>query len=91
MIGLEDEDDVGGNVNEVKADLGIANAFVAKVQGLPWVLDIPKEWEHPLEYKDMSEAYPTFIDWLEVPENNSNWYEPDENNTSIYRYRTESQ
>ena len=74
-----------GSTYEVKADLGIENAFVAKVQGLPWVLDLPKEWEHPLEYKDMSEAYPTFIDWLEVPENNSNWYKTNANDAFIYR------
>lgn len=28
--------------------------------GLPWAINIPYEWEHPLEYMDIKYAYPNF-------------------------------
>ena len=61
----------------------VLSPFTVKDQNLPWVLDLPVNWEHPLENKDISQAYPQFIDWLENPESNSDWYD-DQTNLFIY-------
>lgn len=66
----------------------VLSPFTVKDQNLPWVLDLPVIWEHPLENKDISQAYPEFIDWLENPESNSDWYD---NGTPLFIYSPQPQ
>ena len=66
----------------------VLSPFTVKDQNLPWVLDLPVIWEHPLENKDISQAYPEFIDWLENPESNSDWYD---DGTPLFIYSPQPQ
>lgn len=66
----------------------VLSPFTVKDQNLPWVLDLPVIWEHPLENKDISQAYPEFIDWLENPESNSDWYD---DKTLLFIYPSQPQ
>lgn len=62
----------------------IANgAYFINENGMPWAINIPYEWEHPLEYMDIKYAYPNFhsfvtssgalnTDWFTVEKNNTN-------------------
>ncbi len=43
---------------------------------LPWALDISGEWKHPLERRDILEAYPNMSTWIETSGNsNQNWHQ----------------
>lgn len=44
-------------------------------QGLPWAVEIPELWSHPVEQVDLAEAYPEFIDYvLSAGNQNKTWY-----------------
>ena len=58
--------------------------FNVKGQGLPWVLDLPSDWQHPIENSDMNDAYPKFIPWLKAPSNHSDWYKSQMRSDYIY-------
>jgi LruC domain-containing protein len=38
------------------------------------VLDLPANWQHPIESQDIAKAYPDFINWLNTPAEYANWY-----------------
>jgi LruC domain-containing protein len=51
--------------------------YFINANGMPWALNIPYEWEHPVEYMDVKYAYPNFhsfvtssgglnVDWFTV-------------------------
>lgn len=66
-------------------DADLQRAFVVKDQNLPWVLDLPASWQHPLETQDISRAYPLFIDWLENPNQHADWYKNNTQSQFIYQ------
>ena len=50
---------------------------------MPWAINIPYEWQHPVEYMDVKYAYPEFhsfvtssgalnVDWFTVEKSNTN-------------------
>ena len=44
-------------------------------QGLPWAVEIPELWSHPVEQVDLALAYPEFIDFvLSGGTQNKTWY-----------------
>lgn len=54
--------------------------YFINANGMPWAINIPYEWEHPVEYMDIKYAYPDFhrfvtssgqlnIDWFTVENN----------------------
>ncbi|KAB0480087.1 LruC domain-containing protein [Vibrio chagasii] len=43
--------------------------------GLPWALDIPMSWSHPLERIDTTDAYPDIIEWAQSGgAKNNTWF-----------------
>lgn len=57
--------------------------YFINANGMPWALNIPYEWEHPLEYMDIKYAYPNFhsfvtssggldVDWYTVEKSATN-------------------
>jgi LruC domain-containing protein len=57
--------------------------YYINVNGMPWAINSPYEWEHPVEYMDIKYAYPDFhsfvtssgalnIDWFTVEKSVSN-------------------
>ena len=43
--------------------------------GMPWALELPSLWDHPVEGVDLVDAYPQFIDYvLSMGGLSSNWY-----------------
>lgn len=72
------------DVGAYSVDADFQNAFVVKDQNLPWALDLPATWQHTLENKDISLAYPLFINWLENPNQNTDWYKTNINEAFIY-------
>jgi len=43
--------------------------------GLPWALNLPVDWHHPLERVEITEAYPEFAAWAESGgTENKDWY-----------------
>ncbi len=49
--------------------------------GLPWALEVGTRWDHPIEYRDVSHAYPLFQDFATSNgQSSSYWYNP-ENST----------
>jgi len=51
---------------------------------LPWVLDLPANWEHPRERSDISEAYPDFYSWATDNNTNTDWYQTNINSNAIF-------
>jgi LruC domain-containing protein len=50
---------------------------------LPWALLIPEPWDHPIEARSITEAYPRFVDWVESSGSEwSDWYLPENANQS---------
>ncbi len=46
--------------------------------GMPWALQIGNEWQYPLEFKDITDAYPLFETYVTSSGVDSkNWYLPD--------------
>ncbi len=41
-----------------------ATSFVSQ-SGLPWALELPALWHHPIEKMDLVEAYPGFVDFVQ--------------------------
>ncbi|AUI85687.1 hypothetical protein BS333_04485 [Vibrio azureus] len=50
---------------------------------MPWVINIRDNWDHPIEYIDISLAYPNFPAWVTSSgATNTNWYQsPDSSKT----------
>jgi len=57
--------------------------YFINANGMPWAINIPYEWEHPVEYMDIKHAYPDFhnfvtssgiqnVDWFTVEKSNTN-------------------
>ena len=57
--------------------------YFINANGMPWAINIPYEWEHPVEYMDIKYAYPDFhsfvtssgglnVDWFTVEKSNTN-------------------
>lgn len=65
-------------------DADINSPFNVTEQRLPWVLDLPLDWLHPIENRDINDAYPTFVDWLIAPESHSDWYQKQRQNEYIF-------
>lgn len=64
------------------SNAGIGEYFI-NANGMPWAINIPYEWEHPVEYMDIKYAYPNFhsfvtssgasnIDWFTVENSATN-------------------
>lgn len=41
-----------------------AGKYFVNANGMPWAINIPYEWAHPLEYMDIKFAYPDFHDFV---------------------------
>lgn len=77
--------DLGPSYSAIYAvDADLNAPFNVTDQRLPWVLDLPIDWLHPVESRDMNDAYPTFVDWLTTPELHTDWYKEQRNNEYIY-------
>lgn len=57
--------------------------YFINANGMPWAINIPYEWQHPVEYMDVKYAYPEFhsfvtssgalnVDWFTVEKSNTN-------------------
>ena len=57
--------------------------YFINANGMPWAINIPYEWKHPVEYMDIKYAYPDFhsfvtssgelnVDWFIVEKSNAN-------------------
>lgn len=57
--------------------------YFINANGMPWAINIPYEWKHPVEYMDIKYAYPDFhsfvttsgelnVDWFTVEKSNTN-------------------
>lgn len=60
-----------------KEDASIAGGskYYRTHNNLPWALEIPSSWNHPLEKISIEEAYPKIIDWAESDGlTNTDWY-----------------
>ena len=57
------------------------NEYYQTSNGLPWALDIPASWSHPLERKDACAAYPNIVNWAQSGgEQHTNWFSSPELN-----------
>lgn len=51
------------------------NKYYKTINGLPWAIDIPGDWEHPIEHEHLTDAYPSVLDWGKSNGKNSqSWY-----------------
>ena len=49
--------------------------FYVSADNLPWLIDVPDAVEYPKEFIDISEAYPTFANWVQSGGTaNMDWY-----------------
>jgi LruC domain-containing protein len=57
--------------------------YFINANGMPWAINIPYEWSHPLEYMDVKYTYPNFhsfvtssgelnVDWFTIENSNTN-------------------
>jgi LruC domain-containing protein len=53
--------------------------YFKTIDNLPWVLEIPVEWEYPKEKRDITEGYPHFADFAQG-KSNTPWYTDEEGN-----------
>lgn len=56
-----------------------AGKYYKTSDNLPWVLEIPIDWEYPKEYVDITKAYPRFKDFAQG-NSDTPWYTNDEGN-----------
>ncbi|HYN79750.1 MAG TPA: LruC domain-containing protein, partial [Lamprocystis sp. (in: g-proteobacteria)] len=42
----------------------IGRYYKTKDQGLPWAVNLPAEWAHPIEKTQVNACYPAFVDWV---------------------------
>ncbi len=63
----------------------ISNGSYFQTQnGLPWALEIGTRWEYPIEYHDISHAYPLFATYAESSGlQSSHWYASDATNRTF--------
>ena len=67
-----------------QVDASLVRPFNVTEKALPWVLDLPSNWHHPLESQDIAKAYPDFINWLNAPEQHTEWYKQNINSQFIF-------
>lgn len=67
-----------------EVDASLDRPFNVTDKALPWVLDLPSHWRHPLESQDIAKAYPEFINWLNSPEQYADWYKQNINSQFIF-------
>lgn len=49
--------------------------FFQTEKGMPWALEIGTRWQYPVEYRDISHAYPQFAEFATSDgDNNLSWY-----------------
>ncbi len=61
LLSAEDDDSSGSE-------------YFQSSNGLPWALEVPSNWNHPLEEMPINEAYPDFIGFAESNgDSNSDW------------------
>ena len=52
--------------------------------GLPWAISVSDSWVHPYEFKDISEAYPDFINFVTTAGGeNGDWYLSEKANSAL--------
>ncbi|MEM7084074.1 MAG: LruC domain-containing protein [Pseudomonadota bacterium] len=55
--------------------------------GMPWALEIASEWKYPLEFEDITDAYPLFESFvISAGEENATWYLPENADLSLIYY-----
>jgi LruC domain-containing protein len=70
------------NRGDDASDAGNGLYFI-NANNMPWAINIPYEWEHPVEYMDIKYAYPNFhsfvtssgtldVDWYTAEKSNTN-------------------
>lgn len=66
-------------------DASSGNTHYHTSNGLPWAIEIPLNWQHPLEQITILDAYPRFGDFAQDPQGltEANWY-VEANNNKIY-------
>ncbi len=58
--------------------------FYQDNEGLPWALEIPATWQHPLEKVDIRQAYPMFAEFATSEGAvNTDWYQPNNANVEL--------
>ena len=59
------------------------NHYFQTHNGLPWVLEVGTRWDYPIEYHDISHAYPMFAKYASSGgEKDSYWYDEQQTNSS---------
>ncbi len=62
------------------ADNGL---YFINANGMPWAINIPYEWEHPVEYMDIKYAYPDFHSFVTSSGGlNVDWYTTEKSDTN---------
>ncbi len=60
-----------------------SNSFKTS-NNMPWVINVRDEWDHPIEYTDISHAYTSFPTWVTSSGNtDTEWYKSSTSNTII--------
>jgi len=60
--------------------------YYLSTNNLPWAIDVPDYWEHPLETVDVLQAYPDFQHWAESGGiNNRDWFVTNKVNSRIFQ------
>lgn len=54
-------------------------------KNLPWALDIPDTWQHPVEYADIGTGYLSFDEWVQsAGQKSADWYAKSKNPKALY-------
>ena len=57
------------------ADGTYANSYLSNGKGLPWALDIPSDWDYPIERLDILKVYPGILEWaVSGGASSADWY-----------------
>jgi LruC domain-containing protein len=54
----------GANWNKDDSDPTTGRYYLS-IDNLPWAINLPVDWHHPLEWTDVTQAYPGMITWAE--------------------------
>lgn len=62
--------------------------YFINANGMPWAINIPYEWQHPLEYMDIKYAYPNFHSFVTSSgELNTDWFTIEKsNNNNVFKH-----
>lgn len=56
--------------------------YFINANGMPWAINVPYEWEHPIEYMDIKFAYPDFHGFVSSSgQSNLDWYKAEKATT----------